>query len=118
MPCVSHLGHLLNLGNYVIGYDLYVTNNLKPRKDYELLHGPEPIKSILKDVEKHVIPGITCVITITTELENIIMDWRQQVIKLPKTFLSVNGGGMVLRTTCEAVLCILVAISIAKFVAI
>ncbi|KAI4356232.1 hypothetical protein L6164_000269 [Bauhinia variegata] len=45
-----------------------------------------------------------------TELESIVMDWLGQELKLPGTFLfSGNGGGVVLNTTCEAILCTLVA---------
>ncbi|KAK7412801.1 hypothetical protein VNO78_04437 [Psophocarpus tetragonolobus] len=45
-----------------------------------------------------------------TELENTVMDWLGQVLKLPKTFLfSGSGGGVLLGTTCEAILVTLVA---------
>ncbi|KAJ1429532.1 Pyridoxal-phosphate binding site [Sesbania bispinosa] len=45
-----------------------------------------------------------------TELETIVMDWLGQVLNLPKSFLfSGNGGGVLLGTTCEAILCTLVA---------
>lgn len=46
-----------------------------------------------------------------TELETIVMDWLGQILMLPKTFLfSGNiGGGVLLGTTCEAILCTLVA---------
>lgn len=45
-----------------------------------------------------------------TELENIVMDWLGQMIKLPKSFLfSGNGGGVIQGTTCEAILCTLTA---------
>ncbi|KAK9188108.1 hypothetical protein WN944_019507 [Citrus x changshan-huyou] len=43
-----------------------------------------------------------------TELENIVMDWLGQMLKLPKSFLfSGNGGGVIQGTTCEAILCTL-----------
>nr|ACX29998.1 truncated tyrosine decarboxylase [Citrus maxima] len=43
-----------------------------------------------------------------TELENIVMDWLGQMLKLPKSFLfSGNGGGVIQGTTCEAILCAL-----------
>ncbi|KAI4354029.1 hypothetical protein L6164_002930 [Bauhinia variegata] len=45
-----------------------------------------------------------------TELESIVMDWLGQELKLPETFLfSGNGGGVLLNTTCEAIVCTLVA---------
>ncbi|GAY39600.1 hypothetical protein CUMW_045610 [Citrus unshiu] len=45
-----------------------------------------------------------------TELENIVMDWLGQMLKLPKSFLfSGNGGGVIQGTTCEAILCTLTA---------
>ncbi|RDY00983.1 Tyrosine/DOPA decarboxylase 2, partial [Mucuna pruriens] len=108
--------------------------------------GPEPIESILKDVEEHIIPGIThwqspnyygyfpssgsiagfmgemlstgfnvvgfnwMSSPSATELEALVMDWLGQMLKLPKTFLfSGEGGGVLLGTTCEAILCTLVA---------
>ncbi|XP_027337609.1 tyrosine decarboxylase 1-like [Abrus precatorius] len=106
----------------------------------------EPIESILKDVQEHIIPGITHWLSpnyygyfpssgsiagfigemlstgfnvvgfnwlsspAATELETIVMDWLGQVLMLPKTFLfSSSGGGVILGTTCEAILCTLVA---------
>ncbi|KAK4270062.1 hypothetical protein QN277_023146 [Acacia crassicarpa] len=47
-----------------------------------------------------------------TELESIVMDWLGQALKLPERFLfstNVGGGGVLLGTTCEAILCTLVA---------
>lgn len=45
-----------------------------------------------------------------TELESIVMDWLGQILKLPKDFLfSGSGGGVLLGTTCEAILVTLVA---------
>ncbi|KAK7332538.1 hypothetical protein VNO80_29291 [Phaseolus coccineus] len=45
-----------------------------------------------------------------TELESVVMDWLGQVLKLPKAFLfSGSGGGVLLGTTCEAILVTLVA---------
>ncbi|XP_062113038.1 tyrosine decarboxylase-like [Humulus lupulus] len=45
-----------------------------------------------------------------TELESIVMDWLGQMLRLPKSFLfSGNGGGVLQGTTCEAILCTLVA---------
>ena len=46
-----------------------------------------------------------------TELESIVMDWLAQALKLPESFhFSSNaGGGVMLGTTCEAILCTLVA---------
>ncbi|KAL4393105.1 hypothetical protein HN51_046249 [Arachis hypogaea] len=110
---------------------------------------PEPIESILEDVQEHIIPGITHWMSpnyyayfpssgsvagfmgemlssglnvvgfnwisspAATELETIVMDWLGEVLKLPQQFLykssNNNGGGVLLGTTCEAVLCTLVA---------
>ncbi|KAF3450361.1 hypothetical protein FNV43_RR06441 [Rhamnella rubrinervis] len=45
-----------------------------------------------------------------TELESIVMDWLGEMLCLPKSFLfSGNGGGVLQGTTCEAILCTLVA---------
>ncbi|KAL2473829.1 Tyrosine decarboxylase 1 [Forsythia ovata] len=45
-----------------------------------------------------------------TELESIVMDWLGKMLKLPNEFLFSGGGGGVLQgTTCEAILCTLVA---------
>jgi aromatic-L-amino-acid decarboxylase len=109
-------------------------------------YDPEPIESILQDVQEHIVPGIThwqspnffayfqCTSSIAgflgemlstgfnvvgfnwvaspaaTELEMIVMDWLGEMLELPKSFLfSGNGGGVLQGTTCEAVLCTLVA---------
>ncbi|KAF7845108.1 tyrosine decarboxylase 1-like [Senna tora] len=108
---------------------------------------PEPIETILNDVVRHIIPGLThwqsphhfaffpsstsiagflgemlstgfgvvgfnwASSPAATELENIVMDWLAQALKLPHIFhFSSNiGGGVILGTTCEAILCTLVA---------
>ncbi|KAL0328989.1 UNVERIFIED_CONTAM: Tyrosine/DOPA decarboxylase 2 [Sesamum calycinum] len=45
-----------------------------------------------------------------TELESIVMDWLGEMLKLPAEFLFSGGGGGVLQgTTCEAILCTVVA---------
>ncbi|KAH6825656.1 Pyridoxal phosphate transferases superfamily protein [Perilla frutescens var. hirtella] len=45
-----------------------------------------------------------------TELESIVMDWLGKMLKLPSEFLFSGGGGGVLQgTTCEAILCTIVA---------
>ncbi|MED6201691.1 hypothetical protein PIB30_097490 [Stylosanthes scabra] len=45
-----------------------------------------------------------------TELESTVMDWLGQELKLPKEFLFTGqGGGVMLGTTCEAILATLVA---------
>ncbi|XP_057433632.1 tyrosine/DOPA decarboxylase 2-like [Lotus japonicus] len=45
-----------------------------------------------------------------TELESIVMDWLGQALKLPDAFLfKGGGGGVLLGTTCEAILATLVA---------
>ncbi|XP_050245118.1 tyrosine decarboxylase-like [Quercus robur] len=107
---------------------------------------PEPIETILHDVKKHIVPGLThwqspnffayfqCTSSIAgflgemlstgfnvvgfswiaspaaTELETIVVDWLGDMLQLPKSFLfSGNGGGVLQGTTCEAVLCTIVA---------
>ncbi|XP_058197446.1 tyrosine decarboxylase-like [Rhododendron vialii] len=107
---------------------------------------PEPIETIIQDVENHIIPGIThwqspnyfahfpssgstagflgeMVSTgfnvvgfnwvsspAATELESIVMDWFGKMLQLPTSFLFSGGGGGVLQgTTCEAILCTLIA---------
>nr|POE49881.1 tyrosine/dopa decarboxylase 3 [Quercus suber] len=107
---------------------------------------PEPIETILQDVQEHIVPGLThwqspnffayfqCTSSIAgflgetlstgfnvvgfnwvaspaaTELETIVMDWLGEMLELPKSFLfSGNGGGVLQGTTCEAVLCTIVA---------
>nr|ASW27173.1 TYDC1 [Viola x wittrockiana]ASW27174.1 TYDC2 [Viola x wittrockiana] len=45
-----------------------------------------------------------------TELESIVMDWLGKMLKLPSSFLFSGGGGGVLHgSTCEAIVCTLVA---------
>ncbi|KAL2474972.1 Tyrosine decarboxylase 1 [Abeliophyllum distichum] len=45
-----------------------------------------------------------------TELESIVMDWLGKMLKLPNEFLfSGSGGGVLQGTTCEAILCTVVA---------
>nr|GME02862.1 tyrosine decarboxylase 1-like [Ipomoea batatas] len=45
-----------------------------------------------------------------TELESIVMDWFGKLLKLPTSFLFSGGGGGVLQgTTCEAMVCTIVA---------
>ncbi|KAK7303540.1 hypothetical protein RJT34_14447 [Clitoria ternatea] len=107
---------------------------------------PEPIETILQDLQHQIIPGIThwqspnyfayfpssgstagflgemlstglnvvgfnwMSSPAATELESTVMDWLGQALKLPKDFLfSGCGGGVVLGTTCEALLVTLVA---------
>ncbi|XP_023875003.1 tyrosine decarboxylase [Quercus suber] len=109
-------------------------------------HNPEPIETILQDVQEHIVPGLThwqspnffayfqCTSSIAgflgdmlstgfnvvgfswiaspaaTELEIIVTDWLGEILNLPKSFLfSGNGGGVIQGTTCETVLCTLVA---------
>lgn len=109
-------------------------------------YSPEPIETILHDVQKHIVPGIThwqspsyfgyfpssastagflgemlCTgfnvvgfdwmsSPAATELENIVMEWLGEMLTLPKCFLFAgNGGGVIQGTTCEAILCTLVA---------
>ncbi|KAJ4763819.1 L-tyrosine decarboxylase [Rhynchospora pubera] len=48
-----------------------------------------------------------------TELENIMMDWMAKLLKLPPCFLfsgGQGGGGVLHGSTCEAVVCTLVAV--------
>ncbi|CAN6456785.1 unnamed protein product [Victoria cruziana] len=113
---------------------------------------PEPMDTILRDMVKDIIPGIThwqspnyfayfpaSVSTAgfigemlsaglnvvgfnwmsspaATELESIVMDWLGRMLSLPDSFLfsgdnsaGKSGGGVIQGTTCEAVLCTLVA---------
>ncbi|KAL5862484.1 hypothetical protein ACOSQ4_003780 [Xanthoceras sorbifolium] len=45
-----------------------------------------------------------------TELESIVMDWMAKMLKLPSSFLfSGTGGGVLHGSTCEAVVCTIVA---------
>ncbi|CAL5409246.1 unnamed protein product [Camellia sinensis] len=107
---------------------------------------PEPIETILQDVQMHIMPGITHwqspnyfayfpssgstagflgemlstgfnVVGLNwmsspaaTELESIVMDWLGKMLQLPMSFLFCgNGGGVLQGTTCEAILCTLIA---------
>ncbi|XP_031502635.1 tyrosine decarboxylase-like [Nymphaea colorata] len=111
---------------------------------------PESIDTILKDVVKDIIPGITHwqspnyfayfpssgstagfigeMLSIgfnvvgfnwmsspaATELESIVMDWLGRMLSLPDSFLfsgndTTGGGGVLQGTTCEVILCTLVA---------
>lgn len=122
---------------------------LKKRLPSSAPFQPESIESILEDVKKHIIPGITHWMSpnyyayfpssgsiagfigemlstgfnvvgfnwlsspAATELETIVMDWLGKMLKLPKSFIfsscNEGGGGVLLGTTCEAILCTLVA---------
>ncbi|KAF3792438.1 Tyrosine/DOPA decarboxylase 2 [Nymphaea thermarum] len=49
-----------------------------------------------------------------TELESIVMDWLGRMLSLPDSFMfsgngTIGGGGVLQGTTCEAILCTLVA---------
>ncbi|KAJ0967997.1 hypothetical protein J5N97_024914 [Dioscorea zingiberensis] len=45
-----------------------------------------------------------------TELETLVMDWLAKALGLPESFLFSGGGGGVLQgTTCEAILCTMLA---------
>ncbi|KAJ4844724.1 Tyrosine/DOPA decarboxylase 1 [Turnera subulata] len=47
---------------------------------------------------------------VATELESLVMDWLGQILNLPKSFLlSGTGRGVLQGTTCEAILCTLIA---------
>ncbi|MFQ6656640.1 hypothetical protein Gotur_026660 [Gossypium turneri] len=107
---------------------------------------PEPIETILHDIQHYIIPGIThwqspnyfayfpssgsiagflgevlstgfnvvgfnwISSPAATELEFVTMDWLGQMLGLPQSFLfSGTGGGVIQGTTCEAILCTLVA---------
>ena len=109
-------------------------------------HNPEPIETILQDVQEHIVPHLTywpspnffayfqCTSSIVgflgemlstdfnvvgfswiaslvaTEIETIIVDWLGEMLELPKSFLfSGNGEGVLQGTTCEAILCTIVA---------
>ncbi|PON82323.1 Aromatic-L-amino-acid decarboxylase [Trema orientale] len=119
---------------------------LRTRLPKSAPNNPEPIETILKDVNSHIIPGLThwqspnhfalfpssgstagflgetlaaglnvvgfnwVSSPAATELETIVMDWLGQMLKLPKSFLfSGTGGGVLQGTTCEAIICTLVA---------
>ncbi|KAJ9153136.1 hypothetical protein P3X46_026612 [Hevea brasiliensis] len=119
---------------------------LRKRLPESAPYNPEPIETILKDVQKHIIPGIThwqspnyfayfpssgstagflgemlssgfnvvgfnwASSPAATELESIVMDWLGEMLELPRSFLfSGNGGGVIQGTTCEAILCTLIA---------
>ncbi|KAK3206857.1 hypothetical protein Dsin_020903 [Dipteronia sinensis] len=119
---------------------------LRKRLPESAPYNPEPIETILQDVEQHIVPGIThwqspnyfayfpssgstaaflgemlstgfnvvgfnwISSPAATELENIVMDWLGEMLKLPKSFLfSGNGGGVIQGTTCEAILSTLTA---------
>ncbi|PRQ22156.1 putative pyridoxal phosphate-dependent decarboxylase, pyridoxal phosphate-dependent transferase [Rosa chinensis] len=109
-------------------------------------YDPEPISTILRDVQNHIVPGLTHwqspnffayfsstastagflgeILTTgfnvvgfnwvsspaATELENIVMDWLGDMLQLPKSFhFSGNGGGVLHGSTCEAIVCTMVA---------
>ncbi|KAK7292796.1 hypothetical protein RJT34_15650 [Clitoria ternatea] len=137
--------YIRNIGNYPVLSEVE-PGYLREKLPASAPSGPESIESILKDVQEHIIPGIThwqspnyygyfpssgsiagfmgeilstgfnvvgfnwVSSPAATELENVVMDWLGQELKLPKTFLfEGHGGGVLLGTTCEAILCTLVA---------
>ena len=147
-------GHMIIdfLADYYRGVEKYpVLSQVEPgylqkRLPKSTPHNPEPIETILQDVQEHIVPGLThwqspnffayfqCNSSIAgflgdmlstgfnvvgfnwiaspaaTELETIVMDWLGEILNLPKSFLfSGNGGGVIQGTTCEAVLCTIVA---------
>ncbi|KAM1213188.1 hypothetical protein PS2_004635 [Malus domestica] len=119
---------------------------LKKRLPDSAPYNPEPLETILQDVQDHIVPGIThwqspnyfayfpssgsvagflgemlssgfnvvgfnwMSSPAATELESIVMDWFGNMLELPKSFLfSGNGGGVIQGTTCEALVCAMVA---------
>ncbi|GAB2225845.1 hypothetical protein Droror1_Dr00021614 [Drosera rotundifolia] len=119
---------------------------LKQRLPNSAPYYPDPIETILKDVQSHIVPGLThwqspnhfayfpssasiagilgetlaagfdvvgfnwAASPAATELEMIVMDWLAKALSLPKSFMfSGNGGGVLLGTTCEALLTTIVA---------
>ncbi|XP_009377476.1 phenylacetaldehyde synthase-like [Pyrus x bretschneideri] len=119
---------------------------LKKRLPDSAPYNPEPLETILQDVQDHIVPGIThwqspnyfayfpssgsvagfleemlssgfnvvgfnwISSPAATELESIVMDWFGNMLELPKSFLfSGNGGGVIQGTTCEALVCAMVA---------
>ncbi|XP_051124858.1 tyrosine decarboxylase-like [Andrographis paniculata] len=147
-------GHLVIdfLADYYKNVDKYPVRSqvepgyLKKRMPDSAPYDPEPIETILRDVQNDIVPGIThwqspnyfayfpssgsiagflgemlstgfnvvgfnwMSSPAATELESIVMDWLGKMLKLPSEFLFSGGGGGVLQgTTCEAILCTLVA---------
>ncbi|CBI30965.3 unnamed protein product, partial [Vitis vinifera] len=71
---------------------------------------PEPIETILQDVQRDIVPGLT-----HWQSPNYFAYFPSSgsiagMLRLPESFLfSGNGGGVIHGTTCEAILCTLVA---------
>ncbi|KAL1363391.1 hypothetical protein HN51_011606 [Arachis hypogaea] len=134
-----------NIGNYPVLSQVEPGYLQKKLPSYAPF-GSEPIETILQDMKKHIIPGIThwqspnffaffpssgsiagfmgemlstglntvgfnwLSSPAATELETTVMDWLGQELRLPKEFLFAgHGGGVMLGTTCEAILATLVA---------
>lgn len=95
---------------------------------------PEPIETILQDVQKHIIPGIThwqssgwlsrrnasygvnsvkfnwLASPAATELKIVVMEWLLKLLQLPKSFaFASDGGGVLHGSTCESFVCTLVS---------
>lgn len=147
-------GHMIVdfIADYYLNIEKYpVLSQVEPGYLRKLLpqcapYDPEPVETILRDVQSHIIRGIThwqspnffayfnsngstagflgeilCAgfhvvgfnwisSPAATELESIVMDWLGEMLKLPSSFLfSGNGGGVIQGTTCEAILCTLIA---------
>ncbi|KAG2684685.1 hypothetical protein I3760_10G086700 [Carya illinoinensis] len=147
-------GHMIIdfLADYYLNIEKYpVLSQVEPgylrkRLPESTPYNPESIETILKDVQDHILPGVThwqspsyfayfpssgsiagflgemlstgfnvvgfnwISSPAATELESIVMDWLGEMLQLPKSFLfSGNGGGVLQGTTCEAILCTLVA---------
>ncbi|RZC43902.1 hypothetical protein C5167_036852 [Papaver somniferum] len=79
-------------------------------------YSSESIETILKDIN---VPITLLIFPLppplqATELESVVMNWLGQMLNLPKSFLFTSelgssGGGVLQGTTCEALLCTLVA---------
>ena len=57
----------------------------------------------------NVVPFTWAASPAATELEMVVVDWLGKALHLPETLLFCSGGGTLLGTTCEAILCALVA---------
>ncbi|GJT41370.1 tyrosine decarboxylase 1-like protein [Tanacetum coccineum] len=109
-----------NIENYPVRSQVNPGYLLESLPDHAPMQ-PESIETILKDVHRNIIPGIThwqspnffahFASSGSTASFIVVMEWLSKLLQLPKSFSfsSDSGGGVLHSTTCEAFVCTLLA---------